>query len=479
MDRTVIEDLFTTKHNVELDAKLDRIRNLEDSDTLNDVVARQCKMDLIRNVLMSTAPGIWFQGEALEVYLKLVAQSLPIPVEVWSTFFYTSLKINGDEKTRLSYRKTFENSLANVIYLPCLFWDNHWVLCVVDCRKGVIHFYDSLAHKLWQIQWQVELIKRGLKELNSSGHPFEVCVATGIPRQTNGVDCGPFVAAYGYCLMRSEPMRFSQGDMLTVRRNLSYELIRDHSSLKDPVEVMDIDPEMPIILTSEHLLGSEGFLFDEGECTYIMSPVSSTSYSPPPPVPSPPQTPRGQDFFAFSPYYIPQPSTPESPSPGNQGFSLEPVEPSLSDCLPTPVVRIVGSYKIQESVLQELRKTNIPFVDYDPARPDGNQLFTNNSNGEWRKKLLLKEILDELGEGAWDQIEAEMRINPGLFISWLQSNKIAGKFLSPITFRFARPRFLKRIATTLSRMHGPWIIRNYKMLLPRDNRSSSRFKRFQ
>ena len=101
---------------------------------------------------------------------------------------------------------------------------NHWILIVVEPKKGNIWHYDSncigadtvLRDRLVGAVYQyvADEYRRTKKAEPIAGNWVKViCNPAKTPQQDNGYDCGVFVCMYGDCIERGIEMTFCQGDV--------------------------------------------------------------------------------------------------------------------------------------------------------------------------------------------------------------------------------------------------------------------------
>ena len=87
--------------------------------------------------------------------------------------------------------------------------------------------------------------------------------------------------------------------------------------------------------------------------------------------------------------------------------------------------------------LDLLRRSKEPFIDINE---DGG-LFTNNTNGDWKKCMIFSEILGKLSEdveSAWKLLDAAIISDPGFALRWLKIIPPPGEEQTPKHFRFEK-----------------------------------------
>ena len=133
-------------------------------------------------------------------------------------------------------RWTTEKKLDWKVIIP-VHQPNHWVLAVVDLKRKVVSYYDSLLGRDRDvvrnlIKWVVDEAENKLNEKWDitewkEEYPSE------IPRQMNGSDCGMFMLNYARNVasftdedLANNAFTFEQKDMVNLRRRLVLELLK-------------------------------------------------------------------------------------------------------------------------------------------------------------------------------------------------------------------------------------------------------------
>ena len=105
---------------------------------------------------------------------------------------------------------------------------NHWVLAVVDLKRKVVSYYDSLLGRDEDvvrnlIRWVIDEAKNKLNE-EWDITEWKEEYPSDIPRQENGDDCGMFmlnyarnVASFTYEDLANNAFTFEQKDMVNLR----------------------------------------------------------------------------------------------------------------------------------------------------------------------------------------------------------------------------------------------------------------------
>jgi len=113
----------------------------------------------------------------------------------------------------------------------------HWVLAVVDLKRKVVSYYDSLLGKDRTvvrnlIKWVIDEAKNKLNE-NWDINEWKEEYPSEIPRQMNGSDCGMFMLNYARNIasftdedLENNAFTFHQKDMINLRRRLVLEILK-------------------------------------------------------------------------------------------------------------------------------------------------------------------------------------------------------------------------------------------------------------
>ena len=93
----------------------------------------------------------------------------------------------------------------------------HWTLVVVDFIEKKIQCYDSTGTNDWRILFGVfRYLKdehRVILNKDLDGWEWQTVACPRTPRQTNGVDCGVFVAMFADFVSNDYPLLFDQREI--------------------------------------------------------------------------------------------------------------------------------------------------------------------------------------------------------------------------------------------------------------------------
>ena len=118
---------------------------------------------------------------------------------------------------------------------------NHWVLAVIDLKRKVVSYYDSLLGRDEDvvrnlIKWVVDEAENKLNEKWDNTEWKEEYLSE-IPRQMNGSDCSMFILNYARNVASftdeasaNNAFTFEQNDMVNLRRRLVLEVLKTANS---------------------------------------------------------------------------------------------------------------------------------------------------------------------------------------------------------------------------------------------------------
>ncbi|KAI4147447.1 MAG: hypothetical protein LQ340_005546 [Diploschistes diacapsis] len=164
-------------------------------------------------------------------------------MHAFSSFFYSTLAKSGAKGVKTWSRRPKiggENLLSvDSVFIPVNEGNAHWTLLVVSPKLRVVEYFDSF-HTSGTVQL-ANVQKWVAEELGAKYNPTEWNFRPGVgPRQTNGKDCGVFVASTARCIaMGWDPEKsYGAGDMITQRRRIAAEI------LAGPSLAGELEPEV-------------------------------------------------------------------------------------------------------------------------------------------------------------------------------------------------------------------------------------------
>ena len=144
------------------------------------------------------------------------------------------------QQIRQIRRWTTEKKLDWKVIIP-VHQPNHWVLAVVDLKRKVVSYYDSLRGQDEDVvrdlkRWVVDEAKNKLKEEWNIAEWKEE-YPEKIPGQYNTYDCGMFMLSYARNIasftdeedeeeLANNTFTFDQKDMVNLRRRLVLEVLK-------------------------------------------------------------------------------------------------------------------------------------------------------------------------------------------------------------------------------------------------------------
>ena len=183
----------------------------------NDDDYRKPLYGLHKNSIESLNGTNWIDDDVVNKYIELLREA-GVHKEYGLTNSHFMQKILGgfykdaDEWDEVKRMHTYPKFL-----IPHEKGD-HWYLYIVDNKKKEIIQMDSFMKNVYTKE--VNAIKNYLEHLGIDAKSYTVRKATGIPRQTNGYDCGAFLLEYARCIFNGDKMNFKQSDMPEVRKRI-------------------------------------------------------------------------------------------------------------------------------------------------------------------------------------------------------------------------------------------------------------------
>lgn len=178
----------------------------------------------------------WLNDEVINYYLQLIQQralddtNLP-SVYSFNTFLFPRLQDQGHAGVKRWTRKV--NIFNFDILLVPIHLGVHWCMVIVDMRKKVVRYLDSMGGSNPQCRRVIlEYLKKEhiakFDQSLPSDWTTESCSAF-IPQQLNSSDCGVFALKFADYLSRDLSIGFEQSQMPTFRKLMQYEIL--HNSL--------------------------------------------------------------------------------------------------------------------------------------------------------------------------------------------------------------------------------------------------------
>ena len=389
--------------------------------------------------LIMLRPYKWLTGDVIYCYLKTVA---PETAEVVSTFATECLFAGQDTEkavekaARVSRRliKEIKDNLRITIVFPMAL-PGHWTLAIYYRFTGEIMYIDSTkdvitasgAKATERLRAFVEYTKLSLTSKETYVTYPKVADSSRYPTQYNDYDCGVFVCEYAKLILRNEDCSFREEDCVEIRRSILYSLYRENASS---------------LLNEEE---DEAFQKEETETVEVLV--------------------EELEELAVGP---------ETPQRAEQKPD-KPVEPErVASQLANLAVEPRPKYMGDDEKLEKLRKGQEPFVDFDADKKP----FTANANGDWKRMLTLKEVLEALSantQEAWEILALILRHDPVIAVRWMvKVNSDTSVAAHPQNFRFGNFTNYKRVCRIMNRESPGHLLvnphSNVQRKKPRNNR---------
>uniref|UniRef100_T1K0J1 Ubiquitin-like protease family profile domain-containing protein n=1 Tax=Tetranychus urticae TaxID=32264 RepID=T1K0J1_TETUR len=137
-------------------------------------------------------PGNWYSDNVVDAYIHLLQEHVQgREFKIMELWFYT---VYNDRRSSI-YTFKFLMDYKNWLF-PCIF-DRHFALIHINTVNLTVYYYDSYFDKNTKVLDNFkDILARDHPELN-----FKFTIVSGIPKQKNGDDCGPFVCHYAALLV--------------------------------------------------------------------------------------------------------------------------------------------------------------------------------------------------------------------------------------------------------------------------------------
>jgi len=205
---------------------------------------------VLRESIHTLRPTVWLNDEVIHYYFSMLAKrdealTAANPVRKRSHFFmsyfFTKLFDEGasNEYTYENVKEWSKKVPGNDIFaldkilFPCNVLKIHWTCVVIFMQEKRIQFYDSMRGDGYHYS---EGLLRYLKdewaamkggELPDADKWSIVGAKTGVPRQTNGYDCGVFTCMFADFLSINRPLSFDQTHMDQCRHHILLSILDD------------------------------------------------------------------------------------------------------------------------------------------------------------------------------------------------------------------------------------------------------------
>lgn len=214
----------------EMEAEINRV--LRGSNP-HEVLSEGFGLSLTRKDLQTLSNLNWLNDEVINFYMNLLVErskdaNLP-SVNTFNTFFFPKLRSSGYSAVR-RWTKKMDIFSKDILLVP-VHLGVHWCLSVVDFRKKVVMYLDSMGGNndeacrvLFDYLQQESKDKKG-KEMDTSGWNLHSKKRNEIPQQMNGSDCGMFTCKYADYITKDKPITFTQKHMPYFRRKMVWEIV--------------------------------------------------------------------------------------------------------------------------------------------------------------------------------------------------------------------------------------------------------------
>ena len=152
----------------------------------------------------------WLNDESLNAFIALLNRNYPSS-HMFTTNFYTKYVNDGYYKMR-KWTKNINITDYDYLLIPLNPNGNHWTVMVVDLRKKIFYYFDSLIEDQDVIEEYATTVFKDLKQYfvsefkdkfrqNITFHLSQCIIVKTTPQQTNYKDCGIFMTRVAELVM--------------------------------------------------------------------------------------------------------------------------------------------------------------------------------------------------------------------------------------------------------------------------------------
>lgn len=220
----------TVPLNTEMRNLIEKTLRIQDH---NRTLVEEFKLRITRGDLNKLEGLHWLNDSIINFYFAMLVdrseknENLP-KVYSFSTFFYERLRNEGFKGVQRWTRRV--DVFSKEILLVPVHLGMHWCLAVIDFRRAVIEYYDSMGGDNDECltalyHWiQEESLDKKKAPLNMDG--WTTINRKDIPQQHNGSDCGMFACRFAEYITRRARINFTQKDMEYFRQRTMYEILQ-------------------------------------------------------------------------------------------------------------------------------------------------------------------------------------------------------------------------------------------------------------
>lgn len=209
------------------------IKNVLRSGNQDEVLSEAFRLTITRKDIQTLNNLNWLNDEIINFYMNMLMErskqkGFPT-VHAFNTFFFTKLKTAGYQAVK-RWTKKVDIFSVDVLLVP-IHLGVHWCLAVIDFRKRIITYYDSMggmnseACKILLQYLKKESLDKKQREFDTNGWVLLSKRSQEIPQQMNGSDCGMFACKYADCITKDKPINFTQQHMPYFRKRMVWEIL--------------------------------------------------------------------------------------------------------------------------------------------------------------------------------------------------------------------------------------------------------------
>ncbi|KAK6460131.1 hypothetical protein DFJ63DRAFT_262625 [Scheffersomyces coipomensis] len=194
------------------------------------VFASKFQIELYNQDLTTLRDGRWLNDNVIDYYMNLIMEKSNQKVFGWTTHFFSNLESKGYQGiARWGKRKKLNLFEKDMVIVPINVMNTHWALAVINNLTHSIQYFDSLISSngnIRAITLLKDYVEQEAKRLNVNiTNEYQLFPRMQSPQQANGYDCGVFTCTAAKYLSLSQPLRYSQNDMKSIRRRMTYEIM--------------------------------------------------------------------------------------------------------------------------------------------------------------------------------------------------------------------------------------------------------------
>ena len=180
------------------------------------ILTRKCEMNVYANMLQSLQPPNWLNDDAIVLYMKLIANE----VIVFQFLSKQLDKTSGISLVSSYFGKGISNSITMYTkWIAVPICDGiHWTLMMINIQERKFFYLNSLVRRVALHKMKIKRFFESLLKVKwKEDVKLKECHIENLPQQTNGYDCGAYIARFFKHIVLDIPMTFTAADMMDFR----------------------------------------------------------------------------------------------------------------------------------------------------------------------------------------------------------------------------------------------------------------------